>query len=46
MAAFLLPLLRLEPEKRATAAEALQHPWLSDVDESATIPRPIPAKAV
>lgn len=26
---FLLPMLALEPEKRATAAQCLQHPWLS-----------------
>lgn len=26
---FLLPMLELVPEKRATAAECLRHPWLS-----------------
>jgi serine/threonine-protein kinase SRPK3 len=28
MADFLLPMLHFDPDKRATAAEALQHPWL------------------
>jgi serine/threonine protein kinase len=28
MADFLLPMLHFDPEKRATAAEALKHPWL------------------
>lgn len=26
---FLIPMLELIPEKRATAAECLRHPWLS-----------------
>lgn len=26
---FLLPMLELMPEKRATAAECLRHPWLN-----------------
>lgn len=26
---FLLPMLELIPEKRATAAECLRHPWLN-----------------
>lgn len=26
---FLLPMLELVPEKRATAAECLRHPWLA-----------------
>lgn len=26
---FLLPMLELIPEKRATAAECLRHPWLA-----------------
>eukprot|EP00882_Tetradesmus_deserticola_P017602 GHRQ01018858.1.p1 GENE.GHRQ01018858.1~~GHRQ01018858.1.p1 ORF type:complete len:160 (+),score=57.79 GHRQ01018858.1:56-535(+) len=28
MADFLLPMLHFDPDKRATAAEALKHPWL------------------
>jgi serine/threonine-protein kinase SRPK3 len=28
IAAFLLPMLRYDPEERASAAEMLQHPWL------------------
>jgi serine/threonine protein kinase len=31
IAMFLEPMLRLEPMQRATAAQCLQHPWLSDV---------------
>jgi serine/threonine protein kinase len=27
---FLLPMLNFVPSKRATAKEALQHPWLQD----------------
>lgn len=32
VAAFLLPLLALEPARRATADQALAHPWLRDID--------------
>ena len=28
LADFLLPMLRLDPDKRASAAEMLLHPWL------------------
>mmetsp|Transcript_3992 Transcript_3992/g.11559 ORF Transcript_3992/g.11559 Transcript_3992/m.11559 type:complete len:90 (+) Transcript_3992:264-533(+) len=28
LASFLLPMLRYEPERRASAAQMLQHPWL------------------
>eukprot|EP00181_Compsopogon_caeruleus_P001873 CAMPEP_0184682260 /NCGR_PEP_ID=MMETSP0312-20130426/6531_1 /TAXON_ID=31354 /ORGANISM="Compsopogon coeruleus, Strain SAG 36.94" /LENGTH=528 /DNA_ID=CAMNT_0027133807 /DNA_START=456 /DNA_END=2042 /DNA_ORIENTATION=- len=31
LAGFLLPMLAFDPAKRATAAECLSHPWLSDV---------------
>lgn len=35
LASFLLPMLEYVPEKRATAAEMLKHPWLHGV-----LPRP------
>lgn len=41
MTDFLLPMLHLDPDKRATAAEALQHPWLKD----ARVDIPIPLEA-
>lgn len=28
---FLLPMLEFDPEKRATAADCLAHPWLKDM---------------
>ena len=31
LSSFLLPMLRLNPHERATAREALQHPWLDGV---------------
>ena len=30
LADFLLPMLEFDPEKRATAEECLQHPWLAE----------------
>eukprot|EP00878_Enallax_costatus_P025924 GHUV01027782.1.p1 GENE.GHUV01027782.1~~GHUV01027782.1.p1 ORF type:complete len:107 (-),score=27.45 GHUV01027782.1:895-1215(-) len=35
MADFLLPLLHFDPSERATAAEALKHPWLEGPPEPA-----------
>ena len=32
IASFLLPMLDLNPNMRATAADALQHPWLASLD--------------
>ncbi len=32
---FLLPMLRLSPDERATAAEMLRHPWLEGGDDAA-----------
>ena len=38
MAAFLLPMLRYDPEERATAAQMLQHRWLSSQEALAQTP--------
>lgn len=38
MSSFLLPMLQLDPDRRCTAHEALQHPWLSKVDTNVPIP--------
>ena len=38
MSDFLLPMLRLDPDKRITAEEALNHDWLSGADLSISIP--------
>lgn len=32
-ASFLMPMLQVDPRRRATAAEALQHPWLEITDD-------------
>jgi serine/threonine-protein kinase SRPK3 len=42
MADFLLPMLRLVPEERATAAEMLRHPWLADAGGMAREAVPLP----
>jgi serine/threonine-protein kinase SRPK3 len=34
LTSFLLPMLDMDPETRATAAEALQHPWLAETMEA------------
>ena len=33
IASFLLPMLRVQPQERATAATMLQHRWLSDAGD-------------
>mmetsp|Transcript_22656 Transcript_22656/g.89634 ORF Transcript_22656/g.89634 Transcript_22656/m.89634 type:complete len:501 (+) Transcript_22656:173-1675(+) len=38
MTDFLLPMLNLDPDRRATAAEALEHSWLKDVPVDVPIP--------
>ncbi len=32
-AAFLLPILDFDPQRRATAQDCLAHPWLADAEE-------------
>jgi len=34
-AAFLLPILDFDPQRRATAQDCLAHPWLADAEEEA-----------
>eukprot|EP01095_Lingulamoeba_sp_RSL-Kostka_P000568 TRINITY_DN1084_c0_g1_i1.p1 TRINITY_DN1084_c0_g1~~TRINITY_DN1084_c0_g1_i1.p1 ORF type:complete len:407 (-),score=150.58 TRINITY_DN1084_c0_g1_i1:51-1271(-) len=38
MSSFLIPMLRLDPERRVSAEEALQHEWLDDAETSINIP--------
>jgi len=42
-ASFLAPMLRLNPEQRARAKDALMHPWLADVPSARPLPAPAPA---
>lgn len=42
---FLLPMLRYEPERRATASECLAHPWLREnPTATSTISQHVPAQ--
>ena len=38
MASFLLPMLRIPPDTRITAEDALNHAWLADADINIPIP--------
>ena len=44
-ASFLTPMLEFDPNKRATALEALKHPWLGTDSTSATASSPASSNA-